>query len=127
MALITPDFSEDTSELAEGVYSARIVEATPGTSQRTGHGYVFWNMEIFSAEGDYAKFNGRKVRKLTMFQGKAGKQIEKFYKSVTGEAPVDSQWDTDALIGRECTITIAQKPDQNGEMRPEVVAVQRLI
>lgn len=126
MPLITPDFSESSdAPWQEGIYNARIEEATVKTSQK-GNQYVRWTMSVFGAEGDYAKFNNRKVWHNTMLSGRGAGMLKKFIKAATGEVLAEGQGlDTDALIGREVALTITQGFDQDGNVSdyPEVKAV----
>lgn len=126
MPLITPDFSESSdAPWQEGIYNARIEGAEVKTSQK-GNTYVRWTLSVFGAEGEYAKFNNRKVWHNTMCSGKAAGMLKKFVKAATGEAPAEGKGlDTDALIGREVSLTITQGYDQDGNVSdfPEVKAV----
>ena len=126
MPLITPDFSEATDYelIPEGVYNTRISGSQVKTSQ-AGNQYVNWTMDIFGAEGEYEKFNNRKIWHITMCSGAAAGRLKQFVKAVTGEVP-DGSFDTDELIGRECAVTVAHRVDPQGEKRVDIKSVTGL-
>lgn len=126
MALVTPDFSESTDgPIMPGDYAARILKAEVKTSQ-AGNTYVKWELGLFNCDGDYAKYNDRKVWHNTMLTGRGAGMFKKFVKAATGEAPAEGRgFDTDTMIGREIRVTLAERLDQDGTVSdyPDVKAV----
>lgn len=125
MAIITPDYTEaaDFELVPEGTYNTRITKAELKTSQ-AGNQYVNWTLDIFGAEGEAEKLNNRKLWHITMCSGAAAGRLKQFIKAVTSEEP--SEFDTDALIGHECQVTVAHRVDPQGEKRTDIKAVRAL-
>ena len=65
--------------------------------------------EIFGAED--SKLNGQNVLDSVAIQGGGAFKFEQFFKALTGEQYTEGQSvDTDVLVGREATITVAERP-----------------
>lgn len=124
-----PEISVDLSEAVDltvvpGIYPARITNAEVKPA-KSGGNYIKWEMTIFGAEGDLARFNNHKVWHNTMTSGKGAGMLKTFYKAATG-AELTGGLDTDALLGKEVNLTLAEGKDQNGQPSgyPEVKAVK---
>jgi hypothetical protein len=124
MALIQPDWTEETQPVKPGVYSARIKECDVKTSQK-GSTYGNWKLELFGTP----EVNNRVVFMATPFSGKGIFRLADLYKAATGEE-IDrhANFDTEMLIGKEITVTLVEGKDQNGNTRqyPDVKSVSKL-
>lgn len=124
MALVEPDFSESVDKaIIPGTYNARIQQAEVKTSQ-AGNKYVKWTLSIFGCEGDSSVYNNRYVWHNTMLTGRGAGMLKKFVKAATGEEP-QGAFDTDALVGRELSITLKERLNDDGTVSdyPDVAAV----
>ena len=129
MAQITVDLSEavELASVPPGVYPARISGAeVKATKAGTGN-YIKWEMTIFGAEGELTRFNNSKVWHNTMTSGKGAGMLKQFVKAATGEE-LSGGLDTDTLLGKEVSLTLAEGKDQHGQPSgyPEVKAVKAL-
>lgn len=120
---ITPDYSEALSNepVPAGVYKTRVDSWEQKTSQ-AGAKYISWKLVIFGAEGEAAKQNNRVVFLTTMTAGPGAGILKRFIQTTLGEVP--KTFNTEALVGRELQVTLAdrQKPDGSPGW-PEVKAM----
>lgn len=119
---IQADFSE-VATLAPGTYKARLTKCENLVSKKGGQ-YLKWTLETFGS--DDAKNNNKKVFHNTMTSGPGAGGLKRLLAATVG--PVDGSFDTDALLGKEVSITVVQGTDQHGNVSdfPEVKAVAKL-
>lgn len=126
--LITPDLSEavELTPVPPGTYSARVTgleaknsKAIPSTP------YIKWELTLFGAEGELAKFNNWKVYTNTMLAGKGAGMLKSFYKACKKEEFAGGAFDFSTLVGSEIQVTLAEGQPYNGEPSkyPEVKRV----
>lgn len=129
--LITPDLTEAVemadSALPAGVYKARVTGMKKGASKKDNTPYISWELTIFGAEGDLARYNNWKVFKITMLAGKATGILKEFVKACTGK-DLEGSFDFSLLHGSEVQITCVDGQPYNGEPAkfPEVKKVEAL-
>lgn len=124
MALIKPDWSEETKPVQPGVYAARVKDGEIKTS-KAGNTYVNWKLELFGTP----EVNNRVVFLSTPTGGPGIFRLAELYKAATGqEMDRNAPFDTDMLISREVTVTLVEGKDQNGNPKqfPDVKAVAPL-
>ena len=124
-----PEITVDLSEAVElggvvpGKYGARVSGAEVKTTNAGTGQYVKWEMTIFGAEGELARYNNHKVWHNTMTSGKGAGMLKKFVKAATGQE-LTGNLDTDAVLGKEVLVTLKEgKRDGVPTGYPEVVAV----
>lgn len=125
---ITPDFSEAVSRdpIADGIYHARIIEASLQPSKKNPtESYIKWKLELFGAEGDLAKENGKMLFYNTMITGKGAGMLKDLVHAATGKE-IDADFDTDELLGQQVTVTLKAriKEDGTADAWPDVKAVK---
>lgn len=121
MALVTPDFTEESTPVKPGTYSARITDCEIKQS-KAGNTYGNWKLELFGSP----EVNGRVVFMSTPFAGKGIFRLSELYKAATGQE-IDKKkgFDTDMLIGKEVKAVLVPGVDQEGNARsfPDVKTV----
>lgn len=125
MGLIKPDWTEETTPVQPGVYSARIKDCEVKTGKDSGKPYGNWKLELYGSP----EVNNRVIFMSTPFGGKGIFRLGELYKAATGqEIDKNAQFDTDMLIGKEVTVTLVEGKDQNGNARsfPDVKSVSAL-
>jgi len=115
--LITPDLSEAVETaggIAPGVYSVRVSNPEIKDSKSTpGNKYIQWDLTIFGAEGELARFNNWKVKYRTMLSGKGAGILKGFYKACTGQDFPGGAFDWSLLVGSEIQATLVTQKDMN--------------
>jgi hypothetical protein len=123
---VTPNFDEAVSfeNVEPGVYNARIDKVEPKTS-KAGTPYLQWGMVIFGATGAMEKFNNRRISTMTMMEGKGAGRLQELLKATVGLPEKGQGFDTDALLGKEVTVTLVKsiKPD-GSEGWPDVKSIK---
>lgn len=99
--LIEPNFDE-VAEVANGEYSARIVDAESKTSH-AGNPMVNWKLEIYGETA--GKAQGQHVRLTTMVTGKGAFKLKQLYIAATGQECTGA-FDTDVLMGKAVKIVV---------------------
>jgi hypothetical protein len=126
MPMISPDFSEaaDFAPITPGTYKARVIECQTKESKK-GATYLRWTMEVFGAD-ESLKVNNRKFWYNTMVTGKGAGNLKSLLRAAMGEVP--TQFDTDALLGKEVQVVLVQGRDQQGNPSdfPDVKSVSKL-
>ncbi len=124
---IQPDFSEaqDITPIPPGTYNARITGVGSKESKK-GDMYLRWELEIFGS--DNSKLNNRKFWYNTMVSGPGAGGLKRLLGAVGLAAETGTQFDTEALLGKEVRVTLAEGKDQHGNVSiyPEVKSVAKL-
>jgi hypothetical protein len=130
--LITPDLSEavemSDAQIPPGVYKARVVGMEKRVSKtEAATQYIKWELAIFGAEGDLARFNNWKVYTNTMLSGKGTGILKAFYKACTGQELI-GQVNFGLLHGSEVQVTLVEGQPYNGQPSkfPEVKKVEAI-
>lgn len=132
MWLLTPDLSEATEmadgALPPGVYKARVTGGKPGKGKTSGDPYISWELTVFGAEGEMARYNNWKAYKIMMLAGKAALFSKDFYKACTGQDLPAGKIDWRLLVGSEIQMTCKTGQPFNGEPAkyPEVSRIEQL-
>jgi len=125
--LITPNFEEAVEFVATppGIYKARITSHEVKTSQK-GDTYVNWTWTLFGAEGDYAKYNGREVKGITMVTGKGAGRLKELLTVCGLEAVSGQAFDPSSLYGKEALLTLKSRtmPDGTVSNYPDIAAIK---
>jgi hypothetical protein len=123
--MIKPNFSEEQSfkMLEPGIYNFKILGCEQGTSSKSNHQYVKWELEEVKSR--------QKVNYVTMIEGRAVGMFRHFIKSAGIENYDDSDIDEAEVIGNfvSCKIKHKQYPStRDGSMktRLEVESVSTL-
>ncbi len=129
--LITPDLSEavETGEqIPPGIYNSRVTKVELKTTRDMMSKYLRWELTLFGAGGDLAKFNNWKVYYNTMTSGKGAGMLKSFYKACTHNE-LTGPADFGLLIGSEIRITLMEGKPYNGEPSkfPEVKKVEAIV
>lgn len=121
--LVTPDFSQTTDRVGEGVYKVRIIDSKmdtwKGKDGKKDTTVIAWTMETFNEEEE--KNNGRRIFHRTPIEGPGAFRLQDFYRAAMGEE-CKGAFDASMLYSRELEVTLA--PQANKPEYMEVKAVR---
>lgn len=120
--LVTPDFSQVSDRVGEGIYKARIVDSKPdvwkGKDGKKDTSVLAWTLETFG-EAE-TKNNGRKIFHRTPIEGPGAFRLQDFYRAAMGEE-CGSSFDRTMLYGRELEVTVGPQKDKPEYMEIKAV------
>lgn len=106
MAVITPDYSQETKPIDKGTYDARIKKFEMKKSQNTGDRYIMWTLEV--TNGDHA---GKTLSHNTMIEGRGAGLLKKFLKTID-QYYEDGPFDPEGYLGMRCGIEVGPEEYQ---------------
>ncbi len=123
--LVTPDFSETTDRVGEGVYKVRVVDSKmdswKGKDGKKDTTVIAWTLETFGEE--QSKNNGRRIFHRTPIEGKGVFRLQDFYRAAMGE---DCTGAFDRTLLHSCELEVTVGPQTSKPEYMEVKAVRKL-
>lgn len=108
MALLQPDFSEEVTGPAPGLYRARIANVEQTFAKSSGNPMVKWKLEVAGPSSTFTVWN------TTMLAGRGVGFFRRFVEAVEPSydgGPID----TDTLIGKTVQVELIDEYTQDGK------------